>query len=192
MENDTKILKLLISSRKQSFTIRGIASILKLNYRTAHERISALEKEGLVKVKKIGCSKLCTFANRFNGKVYEAELSRRLDLFRNKDFLVIRERLACLNFTFIALLFGSHAKGEAGKHSDIDLLTIGGNEPEIKSAVRLLPFSIHLTSVSCGDFIAMARRKDFSVVAEALNNNIILIGIEEYYRMLSNSWNVSG
>jgi len=35
-------------------------------------------------------------------------------------------------------------------------------------------------------FSAMAKSKEFTVISEILKNNIILIGIEEYYRLLKN------
>ena len=112
------------------------------------------------------------------------EYSRRKELFKNKDFLVIHNRLAELKFPFIALLFGSHAKETADKHSDIDILTIGGDEKEIQSTISLLPDRIHLTTISYENFTQMAKSKEFTVVSEVIKNNIILIGIEEYYRLL--------
>jgi hypothetical protein len=33
----------------------------------------------------------------------------------------------------------------------------------------------------------MAKSKEFSVVSEVIKKNIILIGIEEYYRLLGNT-----
>ncbi|MEK6857320.1 MAG: nucleotidyltransferase domain-containing protein [Nanoarchaeota archaeon] len=183
---DVKILKLLLDNKEERFTIKKIAERLKINYRIAYERIvTFLEKEGLLKITKTGNSNICEFTYNFGSKVYEAELIRRLDL--NKNFSVIRNRLAELNFVFVALLFGSHAKGTATKHSDIDLLTIGGDEKEIKNVLSLLPDKIHLTQIKYVDFINMAKSREFTVVSEAIKNNIILIGVEEYYRLLKNA-----
>jgi predicted nucleotidyltransferase len=188
MENDVKILKLLLDKRDEKFTINKIAKILKINYRIAYERVGVLEKEHLLGITRIGNSKICEFTYEFNGKVYEAEFYRREDLFRrNKDFLVIYKRLAELNFVFIALVFGSYARGAENKHSDIDILAIGGNEKEIHATISLLPDKIHLTAVSPEDFVHMAKSKEFTVVSEAIKNNIILIGKEEYYRLLKNA-----
>jgi predicted nucleotidyltransferase/predicted transcriptional regulator len=192
MNSDIKILKLLLDRKEDKFTIRKIAETLKINYRIAYERVAVLEKEGLLKITRVGNSKISEFTykfnNKFNNKVYEAEFYRREELFkRNKDFLVIHNRLAELNFVFVALVFGSYAKGTANKHSDIDILTIDGDEKEIKSAISLLPNKIHLTTLSCDEFIQMVKSKEFTVVSEALKNNIILIGKEEYYRLLSNA-----
>lgn len=188
MESDIKILKLLIENKEEMFTIKKIAETLEINYRTAYERVAALEKEGLIKVTRAGNSKVCEFTSKFNSKVYEAEFYRREGLFKkNKDFLVLRNRLAELNFVFVALLFGSHAKGTANKSSDIDILTISGDEKEIKATLSLLPDKIHLTTVSYENFFHMAKNREFTVVSEAIKNNIILIGIEEYYRLIKNA-----
>jgi hypothetical protein len=164
-----------------------MAKDLKINYRIVYEQVMGLEKDGLVKITRTGNSNMCEFAGKFDSRVFEAEYLRRMALLKNKDFLVVHNRLAELRFPFIALLFGSHAKGSAGKHSDIDILTIGGDEKEMQTAISLLPDKIHLTAVSYVSFIRMARSREFTVVSEALKSNIILIGIEEFYRLLSNA-----
>ncbi len=187
MDSDIKILKLLLSNKEEKFTINKISKILNINYRMVYENIGLLEKNNLLKITKIGNSKICEFNYNFNNQIYEAEYMRRMDLFKNKNFLIIHNRLAELNFVFITLLFGSHAKGTETKHSDIDILTIGGDEKEIKATLSLLPDKIHLTTISYKDFINMAKSREFTVVSEAIKNNIILIGIGEYYRLLKNA-----
>ena len=187
MNSDIKILKLLLEKREDKFTIKKIAEALKINYRIAYEQVIKLEKEKLLKITKVGNSKICEFTGKFNSKVFEAEYLRRKELFKNKNFLVLHNRLAELNFSFIALLFGSYAKKTANKHSDIDILAIGGDEKEIKATISLLPDKIHLTCITYNNFIHMARSKEFTVVSEALKSNIILIGIEDYYRLIKNA-----
>jgi len=187
MESDTKILKLLLSNKEEKFTIKKISERLKINYRIAYERVIVLEKEGLIRVTRAGNSKICEFTGMFNNKAFEAEYERKRDLFKNKDLLVIHSMLAGLKFPFIVLLFGSYAKGTADRHSDIDLLIIGGEEKKVRSEIALMPDKVHLTQISYEDFITMAKSREFSVVGEAMKNNIILIGIEEYYRLLKNA-----
>lgn len=187
MNSEIKILKLLLENKEESFTIKKIAEKTGINYRIAYEKVLQLEKEELIAIKKAGNSKICTFTNNFNAKVFEAEYERRKELFKNKDFQVIHNRLSELKFQFIALLFGSQAKKTTNKHSDIDILIIDGNEKEIRTTLSLLPDKIHTTSISYEEFIAMAKSKEFTVVSEAIKNNIILIGIEEYYRLIKNA-----
>lgn len=186
MDGGVKILKMLLGRKEDRFTIKKVAETLKINYRIAYEQVMKLEKDGLLRITKIGNSKVCEFTSKFDNRVFEAEYLRRKEFLKNKDFLIIRNRLAELKFSFIVLLFGSHAKGAANKHSDIDILTIGGDEKEIRAAISLLPDKIHLTATSYENFIHMAKSKEFTAASEALKNNIILIGIEEYYRLLSN------
>ena len=187
MKSEIKIIKLLLSNKEDRFTIRKISKALNINYRIAYEQVMKLEKQGLIKITKAGNSKLCEFTYDFDNLVFEAEFSRRDDLFKNKDFLVLHNRLKELRFPFIALLFGSFAKGTSNRHSDIDILTIGGDQKKIKSEISLLPDKIHLTSVTYEEFINMAKSREFTVVSEAIKNNRILIGIEEYYRLLKNA-----
>jgi len=186
MGSDIQILKLLLGKKEERFTIKRLAEALKINYRIAYEQAMKLEKDGMLRITKTGNSKICEFAGKFDHRVFEAEYLRRKELFKNKDFLVIHNRLAELRFPFIALLFGSRAKGTANRHSDIDILTVGGDEKEIHATISLLPDKIHLTTLDYESFAHMAKSREFTVVSEVLKNNIILIGIEEYYRLLSN------
>ncbi|MBM4241617.1 MAG: nucleotidyltransferase, partial [Euryarchaeota archaeon] len=45
---------------------------------------------------------------------------------------------------------------------------------------------IHLTFFTYEEFLSMAQSREFSVVLEAIKNNIILVGIEDYYRLMEN------
>ncbi len=190
MANETiEILKLLIENREETFSIRKISQIRNINYKSAYVALKFLAKEKIVDLKKVGNTIICKFNNNFNDLVFKAEYLRREGLFKNKDFLIIHNRLAELKFPFIALLFGSYAKGTAKKGSDIDILAIGGDEEEIKKTISLLPDKIHLTQVSYESFIRMAKSRELTVVSEALKKNIVLIGIEEYYRLLKHTKN---
>ncbi len=188
MANETiEILKLLMNNKEETFSIRKISQLRDINYKSAYIALKFLAKEKIVDLKKVGNTIACTFNNNFNDLVFKAEYLRREDLFKSKDFLIIYKRLSELKFPFIALLFGSYAKGTAKQHSDIDILTIGGDEDEIEKTISLLPDKIHLTQVNYESFSRMIKSKDMSVVNEAIKKNIILIGIEEYYRLLGNT-----
>lgn len=189
-ENGEKIeiLKLLIENREETYSIRKIALQRKINYKSAYNALKALEKQGIAELKSAGNTTLCSFNNNFNELVFKAEYSRRETLFKKREFPVIYNSLAKLEFPFIILLFGSHAKGTSTKHSDIDLLLISDEEhfKKVQETINIFPQEIHLTPITYESFIRMATSKEFSVVSEALKKNIILIGIEEYYRLLKN------
>ncbi len=190
MANETiEILKVLMGNKEVTYSIRKIALLRKINYKSAYNAVKALQKEGIIELKKVGNTVVCSFNDKFNEFVFKAEYLRREDLFRKKDFLLIYDHLAELKFPFIALLFGSHIKGTATKHSDIDLLIISSDEEakKVDERLNLLPYNIHLTPVTYESFIRMAKSKEFTVVSEAIKKNIILLGIEDYYRLLKNA-----
>lgn len=186
MNSEIKILTLLLDHKAEKFTIRKISEYAKINYRIAYEKVNILEQKGLIKITIVGNSKNCEYTYKFTSQVFEAEDVRRNNLLKNKDFVILQKRLSEIKFPFIALLFGSYAKGTTNKHSDIDILTIGGDEKEIRSTISLLPDIIHITHVTYENFIHMAQSKEYTVVSETIKNNIILIGIEEYYRLIAN------
>lgn len=187
IDSDIVILKFLLNNKEKKFTIREISKQTSINYRITYEQIEKLSKEKLILVKKIGSSNITELTYNFNNKIYEAEFLRRESLFKNKEFKVIKNRLSELDFMFVALLFGSYARGTAKEGSDMDILIIGGDEDKINSALNLWQEKIHLTFVSSESFIRMAKSREFNVVNETIKNNVILVGIEEYYKLLNNA-----
>ncbi len=188
MANETiQILKLLIMERDEPLSIRKISQLRDINYKSAYTSVHTLEERGLARLQRVGNTIACSFTSLFDDWVFQAEHMRRADLLKNKDFGIMQSRLSTLPFPFIALLFGSHAKGTPGKHSDIDILTIGGDQKEIKATLSLLPDKIHPTCITYEEFLTMAKSREFSVVSEAIKRNIILLGIEEYYRLIRNA-----
>ena len=181
------ILTLLIENQEDTFSIRQIALQRKINYKSAYEVIKKLYSNGVINVVKKGNITLCAFNKNFDETVFTVENIRRVELLKNKIFKVLYGRLARLNSQFILLLFGSYAKKTQTKHSDIDLLLITDNSKEIKIQIDLIPLNIHLTIISYADFATMLKSKEFTVVSEAIKKNIILFGVEDYYRLIKNA-----
>jgi predicted nucleotidyltransferase len=185
--NEINILKLLLENKEKRFTINQISKLLKINYRIAHEKIKKLECEGLIKTEKAGKSLLCSLTEKYDEKIYLAENIRREELLKNKDFKIILKRFKEAKQNYILLLFGSHAKRMQTKHSDIDLLVITENKQEIIEISETIPKNLHLTTTTYKNFIEMIKIKEVNVGNEVQKNNIILIGIEEYYRLIENA-----
>lgn len=181
------ILRLLIEHQDLSLSIRQIALKRKINYKSAYIAVHKLQKEGIIDVTRHGNTLICSFNRNFNASVFTVECHRLQELLRNKNFSVLYSRLKSINHPFILLLFGSQAKKRQTKHSDIDLLLITAQPEKIQEQIILVPLPIHLTSVSYADFQTMLKSKEFTVVSEAIKNNIILFGIEDYYRMIANA-----
>lgn len=185
---DVDILKVLIEKGEERTNINQLSKELKMNYKNVYSIVKRLEKEGLISSERFGKSTICILNKKPHPLIFRAEHERREKLLENKNFKILYEKLNSLAFSFIALIFGSYAKGKFVKGSDIDLMVIceKNKEKEIKSVVSLLPLNIHLVTLTYGEFLKMAKSKEFSVVSEAMKINIILIGIEDYYRLIKN------
>lgn len=187
-----RILKLLLSNRNKEFTIRSISKNIHLDYKTVYIAVNDLIKEDVVLGRKIGQTVLCLRNDKkFNADVFRAEMIRKEELLRDKNLSVLDSYFKEIREPFfILLLFGSYALGRARKDSDIDIMLITNDEKiknDVKSKVSLIPLDIHLLDFSSEEFLSMLKTTEFNVGKEAFNNNIILSGVEDYYRLIKNA-----
>jgi len=152
VKNHIKIIMALLEQGNESISIYRLSKLVKLDYKNVYTSVMDLEKKGLLDINSFGNSKQIKLKRIVHPYIFEAEFERRKNLFRNKDFLVISNTLASLNFLFIVLLFGSYAKRESRKGSDIDLLIIcdKNKEAEINNKLDLFPLQIHASFVDFG------------------------------------------
>ena len=57
-------------------------------------------------------------------------------------------------------------------------------EKSIHHIASLNPLKLHLNLFKESEFIAMKKSKEFTVGSEAIKNNIILYGTEQYYELI--------
>ena len=188
-----KILKLLISNKEKEFTIRAVSKAISIDYKTVHIIIKKLIKNNIINAKKAGQTILCSINQKeFNADIFRAEFIRRNELLSNKNIYVLYKRIKedVKGPFFILLLFGSYASGKQRKGSDMDIMLITDNlsiNKKIKHILSLLPLKIHLIDFSIKEFLPMLKTTEFNVGKEAVNNNIILSGIEDYYGLIQNA-----
>lgn len=185
-----KILKLLIEDKKEH-TILEISNKLKEDYKNTFQAINSLYPEYLIKEKK-GNSNFIQINSKINPLIYNIEEKRTKEfLIANKSINLLKEDIISLNYPFfIFLVFGSFAKKVNTAHSDLDLCLISdekNNEKtkEIISKIRLLPLSIEIHEFTPSQFVSMLNKKEQNLGKEIVKNNIILYGIENYYRIIS-------
>lgn len=194
IHNSTKdrILKSLLSNKGKEFTIRAISKNISIDYKTVHIIVKQLIKSNVVNAKKAGQTILCSINQKeFNADVFRVEFIRKEEILSNKDIHALYKRIVddVKEPFFILLLFGSYVAGKPRKGSDIDLMLITNNESikkKVKHIVSLLPLKTHLIDFSSEEFLSMLKTTEFNVGKEAVNNNIILFGIENYYRLIQN------
>ena len=189
---EVEIIKLLLENKAEKLSISQIARFLKKDYKNIHNQITRLVKQQIIKLDQFGGSYQVILSNKIHPLIFEAEYLRRRELLKNKDIAIMLETFKSLHSKlYIFLLFGSYAKKNQTKHSDIDLMCIVSDkaeekmEKEINNIVHTLPLKIHMNIFKESDFKAMARSKEMTVGSEAIKNNIILYNIESYYEMLN-------
>ncbi|MBU4351915.1 MAG: nucleotidyltransferase domain-containing protein [Nanoarchaeota archaeon] len=184
--NNIKILKFLINNRNKEFSINQISKELNLNYRIAYQETHKLR--ALINIRILGNSKQCQFNNRFNYLILKTENERKEEILKNKNLNVINNELEKIKSPFyILLLFGSSVK-ENKKGSDIDLCLISDdkkNVEQLKQSLNWLPLKLHIIDFNTNEFKQMLNTKEDNVGKEILENNIILQGIEDFYRLLN-------
>jgi DNA polymerase sigma len=188
MKNNKLEIVMALIEREESPTIHKLSKETGIRYSNVYNIVKRLQNEDIISLEKIGNAYNCSINKKVHPLIFEAEFHRRKKLLQNGDFQVFHRKLSSLQFSFIALLFGSQAKGTATKDSDIDLMVISekNREKEIERIISLLPLNIQLVFLTYEEFLGMERSKEFSVVLEAVKRNILLIGIEDYYRLMEN------
>lgn len=188
MNTKTKLIMALIENEGQNISIVQLSNHLGMDYKNVYNSVKKLEKDGLISLEKFGNAFNCVLNQKIHPILFEAEYERRKGLLKDKNIYILYKKLNSLNFSFISLIFGSYAKGTSSKSSDIDLMVIGekNQEKEIGRVISLLPLKIHFIFLTFEEFLSMERSKEFTVVSEVIKKNIILIGIEDYYRLIEN------
>ncbi len=184
-----KIVLILLDNYGKEFTIRELAKLVRIDYKTVYLSVESLYELGVLEKRKIGNSMLCKLGKVSHPIIYKVEDYRKSEALKNGNLKVlykeIREKI--LTPFYICLLFGSHVKGKATKGSDIDLLVIAETKDKIErgfdSIIQTTPLPIHLLSFTPKEFLENLSQGN-TVVNEAVEKNIILYGAEAYYRLL--------
>ncbi len=188
METENKIVRLFIEEKKPK-TIREIAKKIRSDYKITHTATQRLLNKNILLSKIIGKSVLCELDSSYFGvEIYGAENERKEGLLKNRNIKQIyRDIMTKLKSSFfIFLIFGSYAKKQQTKSSDLDIMFISNEksfEEKISNLLSLLPIKTHALVFTEEEFINMKDSKKSNVVKEAIENNIILYGTENYYRL---------
>jgi predicted nucleotidyltransferase/predicted transcriptional regulator len=191
-KHNTEIIQYLLSHKKEEFTIRSIAKETAIEYKAAYTTIQQLIEDDIIQAKKAGQATLCSINHKsFNASIFKAEEARTGTILKNKNIAIMYSYFKDIKGPFfILLLFGSYAKGIQRKKSDIDLLLITDQEEikkDIMRNIKLMPLDIHLSTFTAKEFLSMLKTTEFNVGKEAFFNNVILFGIDDYYRLIQNA-----
>jgi predicted nucleotidyltransferase len=155
--------------------IRGIAKVLNTNQTTIARKANELHKENIIDFKIEGKNKILLIKKTLEARQYlQAVESHKLILTLNKypQLRRIFEQIKNNKKITLAVLFGSYAKGNAGKESDIDIY-IDSTDKKIKEEVEMIDSKI---SVKIGNYDSNSL-----LIKEIEENHVIIKGVEAYY-----------
>lgn len=190
-KNQLKIMELFVSKITESFGVREVARILKMNNSLAHRNIRPLyEKRILLKDNK-GYLKLDFRKNHALLSYIEHLRSKKL-LNKSKDISILKDEII-ERFPygyFVLLVFGSTVTNKNPR--DLDLLIIIENTGDIEQAEKYLnniirrhTLSVHPVIISFESVYEMLTpREDKNVITEVLNKHLILYGAELFYKLI--------
>jgi len=198
-----KIIGLMRKDLDKGLTILEISKLLKIGYRPAYNHISEMEKEGIIKIEKIGNSKQCKLnldSPKTRHLLENLDIERKEELYQeNLRLKIIDNLISKLTEKFMSeihsiILFGSYAKGIATKKSDIDLLFIVGNikdktlresiERESASYQYSHNIKINPLITDIQEFKKMLNAKELNVGKEVREQGISLYGHELFWRII--------
>ena len=193
METKLKIIGTL-DENKKGVHIRELARLVKTSYNNIVRNINILEKENVIKKEKD--------ANLIKIRLKNHPLTTAyLKQVHTEKFLALPKKISnAINEVLneleekplIALIFGSYAKGNYTKDSDIDILLIFQeltNQKDIENTAKRISLrtntKISPVYVKYKEFEKNFLNKEHEFSNEIRNNIIIITGIEQYYTL---SW----
>ena len=187
-KNQIELLNLFRKNIFLSETIRKISIILKKDYPATYNTLMELEKKDIVKIKKVGNSKICEI--KFTPEAISILSFLDEQEFLSKNIPNIKKILDFKEFLDdVLLVTGSYAKGKQTKNSDIDLVVISKDsvikkQKLLENLTTLLIPKIHPVVVSYKDFIGMLLDKEENYGKEIFKNKLLFRNSERYYELI--------
>ena len=189
-KDELKVLMALFDDLSRDITISDISRELKQKYPQTYRTILALEKKALIKIKKIGKSKVIKLDfEKPHPEYIAAELARTKNACKNATIRSTKSDILRLQKNIVCILFGSYADKTHKKDSDVDLLFIIPDEFDYRKfddLVRLksaYDWHMNITPES-GMFEMWQHPEKLTVGNEILKKHIILYGTEHYLNLL--------
>lgn len=194
MKLELKIIDLLNKNKEKNLTMNEIAKSLNQHYSLVYRVIERLSNDKVLVKKKIGNSHVCHL-NLDNEKTEAfltlAEIEKKEEFyFKNKEIKLILEDFISLikkDNLYSVILFGSYAKGNPLKNSDIDILILVKNKTPIGNVLRELYAKygkeINVVMITLKE---LKEQKDKELFKEIIHNHYILYGFEIFSKEMLN------
>ena len=173
IDNLSMEITLILIKRKSH--LREISRSLNESHSTIHRKLANLKKENILDSKTEGKNKIFFLKDTLKAKslVYSAELYKLIKTIgKYPELEIILNEIKKNSDEKMIILFGSYAKGNAEKSSDIDIYIETSNS-KIMPQIEQINSKI---SVKIGGF-----NKNSPLIKEIIKDHVILRGFERFY-----------
>lgn len=175
MEQNSYNIKIVRALLKSQNHIRGLARLIDTSQMTVVRKVEELYRNNVVDFRQEGKNKVVFLKKSLEAKqyAYAVEMQNLLEVLKKYPYLRRIIELVRKNKKIsLAVLFGSYAKGNAGKESDIDIY-LDTSDSKVKGEIEMIDSRI---SAKIGKYDS-----DSILIKEIEKNHVILKGIEEFY-----------
>jgi predicted nucleotidyltransferase len=175
MSQKDYIMELVEQLRKKSSHLRGLAKTLQTNQTTMARKLQELGRSNVVDFRREGKNKAFFLKNSIEARehLYIAEHYKLLRLLqKHPAFKQVIQGIKAHPKVGLALLFGSYAKGTAGRESDIDIYL----ETTSRALKKELEFLDSRLSIKIGRYL-----RESPLIREIEKDHVIIKGVELYY-----------
>jgi len=168
-------LEIILALLKGSYHLRELSRKLKIPHATLLRKLNELVGENILDYKTEGKNKIFFVKNSLSTKnqIYSAEIYKLSKLIKKHSELeVIFEEIKKVFPKGMIILFGSYAKSNEKKESDIDVYMESSNN-KLRDKIKEINSKIN---PKFGKF-----DKNSLLIKEIIKNHIIIRGVEEFY-----------
>jgi len=193
-KTQNEILKFLLRHQNEQHTIRSIARKLGRSYTLVYNNIADLGGKSIIKKNNVPPAQIVSINDSIPLQILvDIELKIKYEFLKKYPWieLMLNDILSTTeNPFFIFIVFGSYARGEQTRRSDIDILVIAQTKDQaekIKNSCDNLYTKVkkNIVVARISDLIEMTSKpREFNVGNEAIKNHIILQGVEQYYQIV--------
>lgn len=189
MDLKLKIISFLWRNFNKTFTINEITKSLNETYSNINKIITRLINEKVLDKKVVGHAFQCSI-NKISDKakafIYLSEVERNEEYFKKyeKINLLFSDLLKAFSDNVLCIvLFGSYAKENFSKESDIDLLILTKKKDNLAQIIRRVS-SLHNKEINPLIFTIkdFHKRRKEAVIREIFNNHIIIKDFEFFIK----------
>lgn len=187
-QKNDNILGAFLSDYRAKLHVRQIARMVNMNRQTVSRALKEMEQERILNSAIAGRNRLYSINPQSKAAkihIEQAENKRRVELVpKNKTIARLLDELPK---NVIAVLFGSYAKSLQKKDSDIDILLIGGEKPNLNRFEKETGKEVQTFCTTRKQFTEKFHKKDAAII-EMVKNHICLKDCEGFVDIL---WEVN-